>query len=67
MLRKALRLAAYVKAPVKTFMLMHPIRALKWGAAYLIVKTALDVQRRPEERERTRPRARKPSPIITVR
>jgi len=66
MLRKALRLAAYVKAPVKTFMLMHPMRALKWGAAYLIVKTALDVERRPKQ-ERTRARPRKTSPIITVR
>jgi hypothetical protein len=46
MFGRMLRGAAYVKAPVETFVLTHPLRALKWGAAYLAVKTLLDMRRR---------------------
>lgn len=42
MLRKIAKLAAYKKAPVKTFVAMHPVRAAKMGVAYLLVKKALD-------------------------
>jgi hypothetical protein len=38
--------AAYVKAPLETFVLTHPLRALKWGATYLAVKTLLDMRRK---------------------
>jgi hypothetical protein len=41
-----LRGAAYVKAPMETFVLTHPLRALRWGATYLAVKTLLDMRRR---------------------
>jgi hypothetical protein len=44
---RILKMVAYTKAPLKTFMVMHPLRALKWGAAYFVVKTALDMRRKP--------------------
>jgi len=47
MIGRVLRLAAYAKAPVKTFMVLHPVRALKWGAAYFIVKKVLGLQKKP--------------------
>jgi hypothetical protein len=49
-----LRGAAYVKAPLGTFVATHPLRALKWGATYLAVKTLLDMRRknRPARAER---------------
>jgi hypothetical protein len=47
MVGRVLRLAGYARAPVKMFMVMHPVRALKWGATYLIVKKALELEKRP--------------------
>ena len=44
MFGRALRVAAYVKAPVQMFVLRHPVRALKWGATYLAVKTVLEMR-----------------------
>jgi hypothetical protein len=41
-----LKMVAYTKAPLKTFMVMHPMRALKWGATYFVVKTALELRRK---------------------
>lgn len=38
MIRKLAKLVAYKKAPAKTFAFFHPIRALKWGAAFFLVK-----------------------------
>jgi hypothetical protein len=38
MLKKLAKLFAYRKAPKKTFAFLHPIRAVKWGAAFLLVK-----------------------------
>ena len=46
MIGRMLRGAAYAKAPVETFVLSHPLRALKWGAMYLTVKTLLDMRRK---------------------
>jgi hypothetical protein len=36
MMRRILKLAAYTRAPKATFALLHPIRALKWGAAFYV-------------------------------
>ena len=41
MLRTIAKLAAYKKAPAKTFALLHPMKALKWGAIFFIVSKAL--------------------------
>lgn len=38
MLRGLTKLVAYNKAPKKTFALLHPIKALKWGAAFYVGK-----------------------------
>ncbi len=38
MIRRLLKLTAYTKAPKTTFVLLHPIRALKWGAAFYVGK-----------------------------
>lgn len=38
MLKGLAKLAAYNKAPKKTFALLHPIKALKWGAAFFVGK-----------------------------
>jgi hypothetical protein len=35
-MRRILKLAAYTRAPKATFALLHPIRALKWGAAFYV-------------------------------
>jgi len=36
------KLFAYKKAPKKTFAFLHPIKAIKWGAALLVVKKLWD-------------------------
>jgi len=41
MLVKAAKLVAYAKAPAKTFMVIHPVKAMKMGVAYLLVKRVL--------------------------
>ena len=46
MMGRMMRLAGYAKAPVETFVFLHPLRALKLGAAYLVVKKALEMHRR---------------------
>lgn len=33
------KMAAYAKAPGATFMMMHPIKAAKYGAIYLLVRS----------------------------
>ena len=45
MLTRMLKIGAYAKAPVQTFVMLHPKRAMKWGASYLVVKTALGARR----------------------
>jgi hypothetical protein len=42
-----LRALCYVKAPVKTFVVLHPMRALEVGAAYLVVKKVLELRKKP--------------------
>lgn len=38
MLRKLAKAVAYKNAPRKTFALLHPWKALKWGAALFLAK-----------------------------
>jgi hypothetical protein len=38
MIRGIAKLVAYKKAPMKTFALLHPVRALKWGAMFFLGK-----------------------------
>lgn len=38
MLKGLAKLFAYKKAPKKTFALLHPVRALKWGAGLILLK-----------------------------
>jgi len=38
MIGKLLKMAAYVKAPRGTFALMHPMKAAKYGAIYMLVR-----------------------------
>ena len=45
MLAKAAKMVAYAKAPAKTFAVLHPLRALKMGVAYLIVTKTTDGRR----------------------
>lgn len=59
MFGRLIRLTAYAAAPVTTFVLLHPVRALRWGAVYLIVKNVLEGGRRTGRRApaRTQPAA----------
>lgn len=41
MIRKLAKLFAYKKAPKSTFALLHPRRALKWGAILFLAKKLL--------------------------
>jgi len=41
MIARVAKMVAYAKAPAKTFMVLHPMKALKMGASYLLVKRAL--------------------------
>jgi hypothetical protein len=43
------KIVAYAKAPRKTFVLLHPVRALKFGAAYYAGKMLLEHGRRRRE------------------
>jgi hypothetical protein len=49
-MRKLLKLAAYAKAPKTTFAILHPIRALKWGAAFYVGKKIWEKARQASER-----------------
>lgn len=48
MLGKLAKTVAYVKAPKRTFALFHPVRALKYGAAFWMLKKAFGNGRRKE-------------------
>ncbi|HUG39380.1 MAG TPA: hypothetical protein VMM12_02790 [Longimicrobiales bacterium] len=37
MIFKLAKLVAYKKAPAKTFAVLHPIKALKWGAVFFLI------------------------------
>jgi hypothetical protein len=38
LLGKLAKMAAYTKAPRATFAVMHPLKAAKYGAIYMLVK-----------------------------
>ena len=38
MIAKLAKMAAYTKAPRATFAVMHPLKAAKYGAIYLVVR-----------------------------
>lgn len=48
MLRTITKLFAYTRAPKTTFALLHPIRALKWGAGLFMLKKIWDRARAEE-------------------
>jgi hypothetical protein len=49
-MRKLMKLAAYAKAPRATFFLLHPVRALKWGAMFYVGKKVYERVRNASER-----------------
>lgn len=46
MLKALAKLVAYKNAPMKTFAILHPIRAVKWGAGLFLLKKLTDGMRR---------------------
>lgn len=42
MLRGLAKLVAYSKAPKRTFAVLHPVKAIKWGAGLFLVKKLVD-------------------------
>lgn len=38
MLKGLAKLVAYKSAPKRTFALLHPVKALKWGAVFLLAR-----------------------------
>lgn len=44
-LKALAKLVAYKKAPMKTFAVLHPIRAVKWGAGLFLIKKLTDGMR----------------------
>ena len=42
MLKSLAKAIAYWKAPGKTFVLLHPLKALKWGGLLLVAKVLFD-------------------------
>lgn len=45
MLGRIAKLVAYTKAPRQTFFLLHPLRAVKLGVAYLVGKQLFTQER----------------------
>jgi hypothetical protein len=41
MFRGIAKAVAYYKAPVKTFAVLHPLKAAKWGGIFFLVGMAL--------------------------
>ena len=41
MIKTIAKLIAYKKAPAKTFAVLHPLKALKWGAIFFIVSKVM--------------------------
>jgi hypothetical protein len=58
-MRRLFKLAAYAKAPRATFFLLHPVRALKWGAVFYVGKKLYERVQSASERL---PREEAPSP-----
>lgn len=77
MLKALAKLVAYKKAPKRTFALLHPIRAVKWGAGLFLLKKLTDGLRgdkgpaqardRDQDVETARPPARPPARPLTKR
>ena len=42
MFKNLIKLVSYKKAPKRTFAFLHPIKALKWGAAFFLVKKLVE-------------------------
>lgn len=42
MLKNLAKLVMYSKAPRSTFAILHPVRALKWGAGLFLLKKLWD-------------------------
>lgn len=56
MLKALAKLVAYKKAPKSTFALLHPIRAVKWGAGLFLLKKLTDGLRGDKGPRRPHPR-----------
>lgn len=52
MLKTLAKLVAYKKAPKRTFALLHPIKAAKWGAGLFLLKK---LSGRDERKKETTP------------
>lgn len=53
MLKGIAKAVAYYKAPAKTFALLHPFKAAKWGGIFLLVGMAIKRTARRGEATRT--------------
>jgi hypothetical protein len=42
MLKSLAKAIAYFKAPKKTFLLLHPRKAIKWGGVFVLAKFLFD-------------------------
>lgn len=60
MLTRLVKLFAYSRAPKSTFALLHPVRALKWGAGLFLVKKIWDTAMGAKDEKRAR-QDRKPA------
>lgn len=46
MLRRLAKIVGYSKAPKRTFAVLHPLKAAKWGAALWLVKKLFSSDRK---------------------
>jgi len=53
MLKGIAKAVAYYKAPAKTFALLHPLKAAKWGGIFFLVGMAIKRTARRSEATRT--------------
>lgn len=53
MIRKMMKALAYTRAPKSTFTLLHPAKALKYGAIFWLGKKLLGGSRRRERSPRS--------------
>lgn len=45
MFRTLIKLVSYKNAPKRTFAFLHPIKALKWGAALFLMKKLVESEK----------------------
>ena len=50
MIRNLAKLVAFKKAPKTMFALMSPIKALKWGAVFFLVKKLIEPSKSTEQK-----------------